>query len=137
MKKGDIEIEYEGLSEEVSSKFTEIFEWLKGTKTQAKETKDNVIGVKEISVEQKAGQRPRKRGGPRSSIVSSAIDSLINEGFLDTFKSASSIMEELKRKTIPVSGIAVVQTSLNRKVPKTLDRIKDEQGKWAYKKGRN
>jgi hypothetical protein len=134
MKKGDIEIEYEALPAEVSSKFKEIFEWLKETTASAPKAKDEVTVTEETSIETKAGQKQHKRGGARSSVVSSAIDILISEGFLDTFKSSSLIMEELKRKTIPVSGIAVVQTSLNRKVPKKLDRIKDEQGKWVYKK---
>ena len=70
----------------------------------------------------------------RTGVIAPAIDELISEGFLNEFKNASQILEELRRKTVPVSEVKVVTNALNRRVPKTLDRIKDQQGKWVYRK---
>jgi hypothetical protein len=127
IKKGDIEIEYEGKSDEVTSKFSEIFEWIKTAPTTSPPSKEPVIP------QEPEKEKPR-RGGPRTGVISPAIDGLIKEGFLNDFKNASLVHEELRRKTVPVSGIKPVSNALNRKVPKILDRIKDEQDRWVYRK---
>ena len=130
MKKGDIEIEFEGSSNEVSSKFSEVFEWLKTVPVVSPPSKPSE-GIPPPPIEE---QKPEKRGGPRTGVISPAIDELIKEGFLDDFKNATQVLEELRRKTVPVSDVGRVSTALNRRVPKTLDRIKDQQGKWVYRK---
>jgi hypothetical protein len=129
IKRGDIEIEYEGASSDVSSKFSEIFEWLKTAPVPTFPTKPE--GVTPIPAEE---ERQERRGGARSAVVSPAIDELVKEGFLDAFKNVNQVYDELKRKVIPVSSVDTVVNALNRRVPETLDRIKDDQGRWVYRK---
>jgi hypothetical protein len=128
VKKGDIEIEYQGDPKEVASKFEGIFEWIK-TAPVIKAPKEPVEPPTPAD-EEKAD----KRGGARTGVISPAIDELVKEGFLKEFKTASQVHEELRRKAVPVSDVHVVMTALNRRVPKKLDRIKDEQGRWVYRK---
>ena len=126
IKKGDVEIEYEGKSTDVSSRYKEAFEWIKTlTLTTPK------LPIKE---EPKEKEPKKKRGGPRTGVISPAIDELIKEGFFDDWKNSTQVLEELKRRTVPVSGIKPVINALNRRVPKKLDRIKDEQERWVYRK---
>jgi len=54
--------------------------------------------------------------------------------FFDDWKNSSQVLEELKRKTVPVSGIQSVINALKRRVPKKLERIKNERGLWVYRK---
>ncbi|MCJ7573554.1 hypothetical protein MUO93_04745 [Candidatus Bathyarchaeota archaeon] len=92
IKKGDIEIEYEGDSGEVTSKFSEIFEWVK--------TAPMSSVSKEPELTSKPGKEGKivKRGGLRTSVISPAIDTLIKEGFLNEFKNALQVLGELRRK---------------------------------------
>jgi len=118
IKKGDIEIEYEGKPTEVSLRYKEAFEWIRTlTLTTPKPL---------IRQDQKGKEPKKKRGGPRTGVRSPAIDGLIKEGFFDDWKNSTQVLEELKRKNVPVSGLQPVITALNRKVPKRLERIKDE-----------
>ena len=126
IKKGDLEIEYEGKSTEVSSRYKEVFEWIK--------TFISTVPEPLIKEEQKEKEPKKRKGGPRSSVISSAIDDLIEEGFFDDWKNSSQVLEELKRKTVPVSGIQSVINALKRRVPKKLERIKNERGLWVYRK---
>jgi uncharacterized protein YjhX (UPF0386 family) len=121
IKVGEIEIEYEGKSTEVSMLYKEAFEWVKASAKIPSELKEE----KEVK---------KRRGGPRTGVISQAIDRLIDEGFFDDFKNSTQVFEELKRRTIPVSRIERVITALNRKVPEKLDRIKDSQNRWVYRK---
>lgn len=130
IKKGDIEIEYEGKSSEVTTRYKEAFDWIKTVtisppKPEAK---------KKEPEKKKEKKKEEKRGGVRTAVVSPAINELIKEGFLDDFKREHQVLEELRRKTVPVSGIRPVRSALSRRVPKTLDRIKDKEGKWVYRK---
>jgi hypothetical protein len=131
LKKGDIEIEYEGEPEEVKSRFTEVFEWLKCVSTS---TASPQIGQKR---EEKANvpqdNKSGDRGGARSRVVSPEIDKLVSEGFLDNFKTVDEVLAELKRRTV-VAGYDSVNAGLTRRVPKTLDRIQNQEGKWVYRK---
>lgn len=107
-------------------RYKEAFEWIK---TLALTTPKPPI------IEDKKEKEPKKkRGELRISVISPAIDGLIKEGFFDDWKNSTQVLEELKRKTVPVSGLSPVITALNRKVPKKLERIKDEQGRWVYRK---
>jgi len=120
IRKGDIEIEYEGNSKEVALEFKNIFEWMKT--------------IPEKLPEPTKEKKPEKKGGPRTGVIAPGVDTLIKEGFLDDFKNASEILDELRRKTVPVSDVNRVIMALNRRVPKTLDRIKDKEGRWVYRK---
>jgi hypothetical protein len=79
IKKGDVEIEYHGSSEEVSSRFDNVLEWVKTTPvtTAPKEPEKPPVPVKEEKVE--------KRGGARTGVISPAVDELITEGFFNEF----------------------------------------------------
>jgi len=131
IKKGDIEIEYEGNSSEVNSRYKEAFDWIKTVTISPPKPEPKKEEEPEKKKEEK---KEEKRGGARTAVISPAIDELIKEGFLDDFKRDYQVLEELRRKTIPVSGIVPVQSALNRRVPKILDRIKDKEDKWVYRK---
>jgi len=136
IKKGDIEIEYEGKSAEANTRYKEAFEWIK-TVTVAPSKREP---LKEEKKEPKKKEEPEKkkedrRGGLRARVISPAIDELIKEGFFDNFKNISEVFEELRRKTVPVSGTPPIINALNRRVKaKKLDRTRDEQGQWVYGK---
>ena len=134
MKKGDIEIEYEGVSEEVSSKFTEIFDWLKSEPVIHTQTKpnNNVTDPPQAIKQQNQVQKQGKGGGSRSAVVAPALNEILNDGFLNDFKSLDQILEELKRRAVP-SNLKSVRSAIVRKVPKTVDRVKDGDT-WVYRK---
>jgi len=131
IKKGDIEIEYEGKSAEVTARYKEAFEWIKTVTVTPLKPEPTETRPKEKESEKK---KEEKRGGPRTGVISPAIDELIDEGFFNDFKTAAQVLEELRRKTVPVSTVMPVIMALNRRVPKKLDRIKDEQERWVYRK---
>lgn len=74
-----------------------------------------------------------KRSGLRTSVVASAVDSLIEEDFFKEFKNSSQVLDELKRRNISSKPQSVIN-ALNHRVPKILDRVKDEHGRWVYRK---
>jgi len=135
MRKGDIEIEYQGTPSEVSSKFSEAFDWLKGATVVTEPSRPSVESG-DVSVRPPEGGKQGRKGvgGARTPVISPAIDKLIEEGFLDDFKPVPEITKELRRRTVPVSGDNRVSTALNRKIPKTLERIEDDQGRWVYRR---
>jgi len=130
IRKGDIEIEYEGKSSEVTERYKEAFEWIK-TATVAPPKPEPTIKPEKKDIKKR---KEDKRGGRRTSVVSPAIDELIKEGFFDDFKNSTEVLEELRRKAVPVSSTVPVNMALGRRVPKKLDRIKDTQGRWVYRK---
>jgi len=129
IKKGDLEVEYEGNSAEVGERYREVFEWIKTTKIAPPERK-----LPREKRKEKEGEKEEKRGGRRTAVISPSIDKLIEEGFFDDFKNSTQVLEELRRKTVPVSNVMPVTMALNRRIPKKLDRIKDEQGRWVYRR---
>lgn len=124
IKKGDIEIEFEGDPEEVNARYEKAFEWVKTATLTTP-----VLTEARLSEEKK---KEAKRGGARSSVVSRAIDNLIGEEWFDDFRKIPDVIEELKRRTVPGAYYGAVQGALNRRVPEKLDRVKDTDGKWTY-----
>lgn len=124
IRKGDIEIEFEGESTEVNARYEKAFEWVKASPTSTQ-------GQPEAT-SSKGEKKDEKRGGSRSNVISRAIDSLIEEGWFDQFKKIPDVIEELKRRTVPGAYYEAVVGALNRRVPEKLDRIKDTDGKWTY-----
>lgn len=124
IKKGDIEIEFEGDSKEVNPRYEEAFEWVKTA------TVHTLAPPETKPAEEK--KKEEKRGGARSSVVSRAIDTLIEEGWFDEFRKVSDVIEELKRRIVPGTYHEAVIGALNRRVPEKLDRVKDTDGKWTY-----
>jgi len=124
IKKGDIEIEFEGDPSEVNARYEKAFEWVKASTTSTQSQLE--------AIPSKGEKKEEKRGGSRSNVISRAIDSLIEEGWFDGFKKIPEVIEELKRRTVPGAYYEAVVGALNRRVPEKLDRVKDTDGKWTY-----
>lgn len=129
IKRGDIEIEFEGKPSEVATRYREAFDWIKNVNLTPPEERPPKEEKKE---KEKEPEKPERRGGTRSNIVSRAIDDLIAKGWLDTPKTASEVSAELIRKTVAGAKLHTVSESLKRRVPRTLDRIRDTNRKWTY-----
>lgn len=61
---------------------------------------------------------------PKSPGISGTIDRLTEEGWLDQFRCASEVVEELKQRGVRATS-AVVETTLKRRVGKTLEMMKE------------
>lgn len=110
IKKGDVEIEFEGDPKEVSEKYQHVFEWIKSLPIVTPE-------VRPVEEERKE----EKRGGPRRAIWSPAISELIGEGFfaLPNKRGTRDVMKGLHDKGLPVTGKeAQIVTALKRKLRK-------------------
>jgi hypothetical protein len=127
IKKGDIEVEYEGNREEVAKRYADAFAWVSLT---------SPISPPHVpSGKSTAGEpsKPSKRGGVRSNVISRAIDGLIGEHWMGTSKKVTAIVEELKRRGVKGVDENNANEALKRRVGKTVDRIKDKSdGKWIY-----
>lgn len=127
IKKGDIEIEYEGKSSEVNAQYKEAFEWIKSVTTSPpkpspkKGEPENMKGK---------GEKPvvRTKG------VATEVGKLIEEGWVDDYKRNTEVLKELERRAITGVYIQAVDSALRKRVGKTLERKKDEQGNWVYRK---
>lgn len=75
IRKGDTEIEFEGDPTEVNARYEKAFEWVKASPASP-QSQPEVKPPEERKKEE-------KRGGSRSSVISPAIDKLIEEGWLD------------------------------------------------------
>jgi len=128
IKKGDIEIEYVGKPSDVNSRYEKAFEWVKGVPPISPPHQMPIGGkIKE------EGEKPDRRGGARSKIVSRAIDEVISEGRLDTAKKAPEVLEELKRRAIPGVSLNNVNEALKRRAQSgVLERIKGTDRQWTY-----
>lgn len=135
MKKGDIEIEYEGESAEVTARYREAFEWIKTVAVPP--PKLGPPKEKEKVKEKVPEEKPDKRGGLRTAVVSKEIDKLTEEGWLDDFKKIEEVMAELEKRAVRGAYRNAVNEALKRRVGKTLERVKDTDGKWVYRKKRD
>jgi hypothetical protein len=91
-------------------------------------SKEDFAGLKRLSRDLKAfiQAQPRKPG------ISSTIDRLVEEGWLDALRCLPEVVEELKQRGVSARE-AVVDTTLKRRVGKTLERLKDGEA-WVYRK---
>lgn len=125
IKKGDIEIEFEGDPKEVSIKYKEAFEWMKSFPITPVEVKP--------SRKKKEEEKEERRGGVRSGVISPEIDRLIEEGWFSEFRKIPDVMKELTRRAVPGVKLETVANSLNRRVKSgKLNRIKDADDRWTY-----
>jgi len=53
---------------------------------------------------------------------------------LDDFKKIEEVMAELEKRAVRGAYRNAVNGALTRRVGKTLERVKDTDGKWAYRK---
>jgi len=126
IKKGDVEVEYEGKSSDVDKRYEEAFIWVSSAATTSPPV---------LQEGQKAGMdlgKTDRRGGARSNVVSKAVDKLIEEHWIGKSKKIPDIVAELQRRAVPGVVEINVYNALNRRVGKTLDRIKDNDGQWVY-----
>ena len=127
IKKGDIEIEYSGIPQDVDSKYKEALDWIKSA------TVTTSAPLKEPSGGKQRDSGKQGHGGQRLPIVSNAIDQIISEGTLDKAKTASEVLAELERKAVPGVEIRNVGEALKRKARKgVLDRIKGAGEEYSY-----
>ena len=137
IKKGEIEIEFAGESSEVAERYNEALEWIRTVSETPQRKKPETKKIEPIEEEQKMTEEPEKsaekRGGRRSSVVSKEIDKMIEGDWFDEFRVPAEVKKELERLRIPASGSAV-RNALYRRVGKTLDRIKDPEKGWIYRK---
>jgi hypothetical protein len=124
IKKGEIEIEYEGLAEDVNERYKEAFDWLKSFPSEEGETRAGKMVIEE------------KRKGTRGpEIWSPAIDTLIQDGFfkLPNKRTPKEVIKALADKALPVTGKdAQILTALKRKVRKgDLKGTKGPEG-WTF-----
>lgn len=124
IKKGDVEVEYEGKSSDVDKRYEEALTWVKSALTTSP-----------VSQGQKAEMdlaKTDRRGGARSNVVSRAVDNLIEEHWIGKSKKIPDVVAELRRRAVPGVVKKNAYDALNRRVGKTLDRIKDNDGQWVY-----
>lgn len=127
IKKGDIEIEYEGKSSDVNARYQETFDWIKAVtispppKAQKKE-----------ELEKK--KEKEKKLVARTKGVAAEVNKLIEEGWLDDYKRNVAVLKELERRVITGVYIQAVDSALRKRVGKTLERKKDEHGNWVYRR---
>jgi len=121
IKKGEIEIEYEGLVDDVNERYTEALDWFKS------------MPVKEG--EEKKEEEEKKKGTRGPEIWSPAIDGLIQEGFfkLPNKRDRKAVVKALEDKALPVKGKEnIILITLTRKVRRgDLKGTKSLEG-WAF-----
>jgi len=131
IKKGDIEITYEGTSKDANDRYKEAFEWIK----KATVTEENG-GSKDRP--RKRRKQDKKTDGTKpkehAEGVTSGIDKLIAEGWFDKDRTNSDVLEELKRGGATGLYIQAVDIALKRRLKSTLDRHQDESENWLYHK---
>lgn len=121
VKRGDIEIEYEGTSSEVNVRYKEAFEWIR-TVSPPKPQPDK-------GKTDKAKEKVKKTKG-----VATEVGKLIEDGWLDDWKRNVEVLKELERRAITGVYLQAVDSALRHRVGKTLERKKDEQGNWIYRR---
>ena len=127
IKKGSVEVEFEGPTNETLKRFDKIFEWTQKVKVEPEVEKEPE--VKEV-LERKR-QKPVKRTGELKAIKERLLV-LKNEGFFDDPKELGEIRKEMRIRgwyhTAPY-----IQTTLLRYEDLGIKRI-EEQGRYKYVK---
>lgn len=110
IRKGEVEIEYEGSSNDVNSRYKEAFEWLKTGPPKR---------VRKEKGDEEKKEEGKKKGTRSSAIWSPAIDSMIKEGFfkLPNRRTRKDVEKALEDKALPIKGKASqITIALTRKV---------------------
>lgn len=127
IKKGEVEIEYEGSSNDVNNRYKEAFEWLKTIPLKTAE--------KEKEGEKEEKQQRTKKGTRGPAIWSPAIDTLIREGFfkLPNRRTKKEVQKALEDRALPTKGKSTqILVALTRKVRKgDLKGTKGPDG-WTF-----
>ena len=123
IRKGEMEIEYEGSSSDVNIRYKDAFEWLK-----------TVPLKKEKKIEKHEEKKEERRGGARKALFSPRIDDLIKEDFfkLPNKRKVDDVVKALQEKGLPVVGKRIpILMALKRRLGKTLKGTKSD-GEWVF-----
>jgi hypothetical protein len=131
IKNGDIEITYEGTSKDVNARYAEAFQWIKDATLTEKKGSRKARSKKTKEQDEGTGS---KKSEKHTEGVASGIDKLIMEGWFDTDRKNSDVLEELKRKGASGLYIEAIDTRLKRRLKTNLERHQDESGNWLYRK---
>ena len=127
IRRGEIEVEYDGPVEEVNRRYDEAFEWIKSN-LKIEHTEDAAFREGKVSGD-------RKRTTTTREIWSPAVDALIKEGFfkLPAKRNTSEVLKALGDKALPTQGKShTISTTLARKVRKgNLKGTKGPDG-WVF-----
>jgi hypothetical protein len=119
VRSGDFELEYEGPSDLVESRYVDALKLLE----------DKPPTTKAIAQE---NQKRGGRGGLRVNVISEALDGLIAEGWFKSKRSIETVVLELQNRKIPGVDKNNVRVALDRRVrSRKLKSIKDN-GDWVY-----
>ena len=134
IKNEQIEIEYEGSSEDVNERFSEVFEWIRSVPREEIKKKKMKKKIEETKEEEK---KEEKRGGPRKAFISPKINELIEEGYfkLPNKRKVEDVKKTLiEKKGLPVTGKGVaVLEALKRRLGKTIVGTREEKtGEWVF-----
>lgn len=124
IRKGEMEIEYEGSPSDVNTRYKDAFAWLK-TVPPKKEKKTE---------EREEEKKEERRGGVRKALFSPTIDELIKEDYfkLPNKRDVDDVIKALQEKGLPVVGKRkAMLTALKRRLGKTLKGTKTD-GKWVF-----
>lgn len=131
IKNGDIEITYEGTSSDVNARYAEAFEWIKNAVLTEENGSRKARPKKRKKEEEETGS---KKSEKHSEGVASGIDKLITEGWFETDRKNSDVLEELKRAGASGLYSEAIDTRLRSRLKTTLERHQDESGNWLYRK---
>jgi len=119
VRSGDFELEYEGPSDLVESRYADALKLLQDKPLPPK--------VRGQDIQKKAG-----RGGLRVNVISEALDALIGENWFKSKRSIDSVVLELQNRKVPGVVKQNVRVALNRRVrARKMKSIKDN-GEWIY-----
>jgi hypothetical protein len=98
-------------------------------------SKIEIVGVPvEELADLKQARRELKKivdSAPRRPGISDTIDCLTDEGWLDSFRTAAEVTDALVERGISNAKKPLVETTLKRRVGKTLELVKGENGRGA------
>lgn len=103
--------------------------------------KIEIVGIdpKEFAAFKAARKELKKLvdSAPRGPGISDTIDILTEEGWLDTFRTSEAVTAELQQRGIKNATKTMTETTLKRRVGKTLERAQPDgavRGGWQYRK---
>lgn len=103
--------------------------------------KIEIVGIDPKAFDRfKAARKELKKlvdSAPRGAGISDTIDCLTEEGWMDAFRTAEEVAAELQGRGVKNATKSMTETTLKRRVGKTLERAQEEgvvRGGWRYRK---
>lgn len=108
---------------------------------EADPAKIEIVGIAPEELDAfKAARKELKKlvdSAPRGEGISDTIDCLTEEGWLDAFRTAEEVAAELQQRGVNNATKTMTETTLKRRVGKTLERAQEEgavRGGWRYRR---